>query len=310
MTAAAATCCPVFCYQVNKKARKLHMPSVWAAAVSFWSSAGKKSDAASNVVTGRHQKNVWQCSGSFLSNLTTAKTQRVGVTHVSLQGVNCIINEAEKPPPGEKREEGGKKPCMQEAERCSNYPRHPAFQDAESSSVHIGLLKFLGLFVSRQPGCEAVLFDFSSETRHKSEGLYHNGRNVTTGSNISYIIYGNLNNSAQYRTHTYRSRMEEYLKSLVPSGGLFICGPDHMSWVSSANTCTCALGVGVFCHCSSDAVDHLNNSWSRSMIKSLLCDTHRAWRRSCRVSLRSSRIAFKFSPSGSDDVKKGRKWTK
>lgn len=87
---------------------------------------------------------------------------------------------------------------MQEAERCSNYLRQPAFQGGKSSSVHIIFAKAIFLCVSRQPGCDVVpCFDFGPETRHKSEGLCHNGRNVTTVSDIGYVIYGNLNNSAE-----------------------------------------------------------------------------------------------------------------
>lgn len=45
---------------------------------------------------------------------------------------------------------------MQEAERCSNYLRQPAFQGGKSSSVLIIFAKAIFLCVSRQPGCDVV----------------------------------------------------------------------------------------------------------------------------------------------------------
>lgn len=110
-------------------------------------------------------ENVWQCSGSIFSNSATAKTHGVGVTHVSLGGVNCIINEDEKQPPGEKRAEW-RKSSMQEAESCSNYSRQPAFQGAESSRILIILLKvFLVGFQATRTWCRPVGLQLWNSTR-------------------------------------------------------------------------------------------------------------------------------------------------
>lgn len=56
------------------------------------------------------EKNASGAVGAFLNE--RAKIRRAGVTHCSLRGVNWIINETEKQPPGERREEGKEnRPC-------------------------------------------------------------------------------------------------------------------------------------------------------------------------------------------------------
>lgn len=61
---------------------------------------------------------------------------------------------------------------------------------------------FFVVVVSRQleRGDVVVVLESAPETRHKSEGLRRNGRNVTTVSDIGYIIDGNFNNGAQSHT--------------------------------------------------------------------------------------------------------------